>query len=144
MKTLFIVMALAGVLLPILAPVNNRLAGRRLFWAGFLVATVSAFLIAYPPDRKSGIGLSLTADVLMLLNAYFSTSYIKIRGKIYAFNLKDSQPDPSPHGTPPLGSDDASADPAPDSYSGMATAKKFWWLLVFVMVICTFNVIVVD
>lgn len=71
----------------------------------------------------------------MLLPAYFSSPYIKIRGKVYAFNLRDSRPDPSPTETSASGSDDSEDDPAPDSYSGMASAKKTWWLLVVCMII---------
>lgn len=144
MKIFFIVMTLVGVLLPILAPLNNRHAGRRLFWSGFFIATASAFFIAYPPDWKSGIGLSILVDSLMLINAYFSTPYIKIRGKIYAFSLRDSSSDPSPEGEPPAEPDDPARDPAPDSYSGLATAKKMWWLLIFVMAICVINVISIS
>jgi hypothetical protein len=141
MKIFFVVVMLSGVALPILAPFKNRQAERRLFWAGFLIATVAAFFVAYPPNWRTGIGWSLFADFIMLTNAYFSTSNIKIRGKIYAFNVSDSLPDPSPDGIPPRVSDDPDYDPAPDAYSGMATAKKMWWLAIFVMALCTFNVI---
>jgi predicted permease len=57
----FVVLAFAGLLLPVVAPLNNRRVGRRVFWSGFLIACVSALFIAYPPDWKSGIGLSLFA-----------------------------------------------------------------------------------
>lgn len=141
MTILFSVLAVAGVLLPILAPSNDRQTGRRLFWAGFVVATAAAFLVAYPSDWKSGTALALTADVLMLLNAYFSTSHIKLRGKIYAFNLKDSQPDPSPDGATPHDSY-PNSDPTPSSYSGMATAQKTWWLMVCVISMCALAVVI--
>jgi MFS family permease len=142
MTIFFIMTAIAGALLPILAPFNNRQAQRRFFWTGLLIATVSAFLVAYPPDWKSGIGLSLFAAFIMLTNAYFSTSNIKICGKIYAFNVSDSLPDPSPDGTPPPSSNDPDYDPAPDAYSGETTAKKFWWLTIFVMAMCVLCVII--
>jgi hypothetical protein len=79
----------------------------------------------------------------MTASAYWFTPYIKIRGKIYAFHIQDSLPDP-PDGTPPPGSDDPDYDPAPDSYSGTVTAKKAWWVLVFFMTICVFTVIIRD
>lgn len=129
------------MLVPILAPSNNRRAGRRIFWSGFLLAAVSAFFIAYPPDWKSGTVWSLLACFLMIFTAYSYTPYIKIRGKIYAFYVKDSQPDPTPDGPPPPGSDDQKDDPAPDSYSGLLTASKTWWSLVFAMIIC---VVIID
>jgi drug/metabolite transporter (DMT)-like permease len=142
MQTIFIVMTLLGVLLPIFAPFNNRQAGRRLFWAGFFIAFVSAFFITYPPDWKAGIVFSLLAAFVMLLNAYFGSPYLKFHGKIYAFHVSDSLPNPSPDGTPPAGSDGPDYDPAPDSYSGVATAKKSWWALVFVMATCVLCVVV--
>jgi hypothetical protein len=142
MKTFFIVITLLGVLLPAFSPFNNRQAGRRVFWTGFLIAFASAFFIAYPPDWKVGIGWSLLAGFLMLLTAYFSTSHIKFHGKIYAFNVSDSLPDPSPDRTPPADGGNPNYDPAPDSYGGIATAQKFWWLLVVVMTICVMAVAV--
>jgi hypothetical protein len=142
MQTFFIALAVIGGLLPALAPFNNRQAGRRLFWGGFLLACVSAFFVVYP-DLKKGLILPLLPASLMLITAYFSTSHIKIRGKIYAFHIDDSRPDPSPGGTPPPGSDAPDYDPMPDAYSGMGltTAGKMWWLMVFVMGGCAFNVV---
>lgn len=142
MKILFSVLAVSGVLLPILAPFNNRQAGRRLFWTGFLVATMSAFLVAYPPDWKGGAWIALTAALLMLLTAYFSTSHLKFRGKIYAFNLKDSEPDAPPGANASRRSEDPNYDPAPDSYGGMATAKKTWWLIVCAIAMCVLAVVI--
>jgi hypothetical protein len=143
LNVFFIVTAFIGILLPVVAPFNNRHAERRLFWIGFFIAFASAFFIFYPPDWKSGIVFSLLPPILMLITAYFSTSHIKIRGKIYAFHIDDSRPDPSPGGTPPPGSDDPDYDPTPDAYSGMGltTAGKMWWLMVFVMGGCAFNVV---
>lgn len=136
MNKIFIALALGGVLLPVLAPGNNRRVERRFFWLGFLVSVPSAFFISYPPSWKAGIGLSALATILMLTNAYFSTSNIKIRGKIYAFNVSNTLPDPSSDGPPYVGGENPDYDPAPDSYGGVATAQKFWWLLIFMMIIC--------
>jgi len=136
-NTLFVVTTFAGMLLPVLAPSNNRRTGRRIFWIGFLIASTSAFLIAYPPDWKSGTVWSLLACFLMLMNAYFSTSHIKIHGNIYAFNVFDSVPDPSPGDKLATKVDNPDYDPAPDSYGGLATAKKMWWLMVPVMAMCS-------
>lgn len=142
MQTFFIMLAVGGALLPILAPMDKHRSGRRLFWCGFLIATLAAFLVAYPPDWKSGILLSLMADTLMLINAYFTTSYIKVRGKIYAFHVRDSLPDSPPNGASAPSSDDPAYDPAPDSYGGRTTAKKFWWLLIVTMAMCTLSVVI--
>jgi hypothetical protein len=139
----FIVTGAVGLLLTVLASSKNRRAGRRVFWGGALFASISAFFIAYPPDWRSGVLLSLFASGMTVFTAYAYTPYIKIRGKIYAFHIDDSRPDPSPGGTPPPGSDALDYDPTPDAYSGMGltTAGKMWWLMVFVMGGCAFNVV---
>jgi len=140
-NTFFMVTGAIGMLLTLLASSKNRRAGRRAYWGGALLTSISAFFIAYPPDWKSGTILSGLACFLMVFTAYSYTPYIKIRGKIYAFYVTDSQPDPSPDGTPPPGSDDPDYDPAPGSYSGLITASKTWWSLVFAMTIC---VVILD
>lgn len=140
----FVVLAFVGLLLPVFASWNNRRAGRRVFWAGFLVASVSAFFIAYPPDWQSGIAFSLLVVFMMLLTAYFTSPYIKIRGKVLAFHISDSMPDPSPGGAPEPSSNDPEFDPAPDSYNGTVTAGKAWWLLIFTAALFGFPVIIID
>jgi hypothetical protein len=105
----FVVLAIVGMLLPVLAvfpQLSNRRSERRLFWFGFLVAITCAFFMGYPPDWKLGIVLSLFAAYLMLLTAYFSSSDIKIRGKIFAFHVSDSLPDPPSDGAPASDSED--------------------------------------
>ncbi|WP_237761633.1 hypothetical protein [Mycobacterium kyorinense] len=83
------------------------------------------------------------SDILMLMNAYFTTPYIKIRGKIYAFHVKDSQPDQLPEDTAATPDNAESGyDPAPDSYGGTAPANKFWWLLIVTMAMCVLAVII--
>ncbi|MDI3315004.1 MAG: hypothetical protein QJR12_12275 [Mycobacterium sp.] len=139
---LFIVTGAFGLLLTVLASPKNRRAGRRVYWAGCLIATISAFFIAYPPDWKTGILLSLFVSGMTVFTAYAYTPHIKIRGKIYAFSVEDSQPDPSPDGVSPPRGGNRDYDPAPDAYAGLglATAKKFWWLLVFIMAMCALGV----
>lgn len=137
----FIVLAFVGILLPLVAPFENRRIARRIFWAGFLVAFISAFFIAFPPDWKSGIGLSLLVAFLMLLTAYFSSPHIKIRGKIYAFHVQDGLPDNPPDSTGAPASNDADQDPAPDSYGGLTTAKKYWRILIFMMLMCSLSTV---
>ncbi len=63
-------------------------------------------------------------------------SYIRIRGRTYAFNIVDAE----------AGDDaarshcDPDRDPTPDSYAGFATAAKTWWLFAVVMMACAFIV----
>lgn len=116
---------------------------RRVYWTGIGIAALCAFLASLP-DWKIGGGLALFAGGLAILGAYFNTPYIKIGQKIYAFNAQDSQADLSQDHT--LGSADNKPPytPPSDSYSGLASAKKFWWLLVFAAVICMFDVVTID
>lgn len=135
LNVFFIVTGAVGILLPVVAPSSNRRVERRLFWGGFVFATISAFFIFYPPDWKGGVIWVLLVCFTMIVRAYFSTSYIKIRGKIYAFHVEDSRPDPSTDSMPPPGSDEPDYGPARDAYSGLGltTAKKMWWLMVFLV-----------
>src|SRR5579875_38713 len=141
-NTFFVVTGAFGLLLTVLASPKNRRAGRRVYWAGCLIATISAFFIAYPPDWKTGILLSLFVSGMTVFTAYAYTPHIKIRGKIYAFSVEDSQPDPSPDGVSPPRGGNRDYHPAPDAYAGLglATAKKFWWLLLFIMAMCALGV----
>jgi hypothetical protein len=115
----------------------TRSQERRLYWGSVVGAAVFA-AISVLPDWKLSIGVAAFGITLMTASAYMSSPHIKIRGKVYAYHLSDSQPDPSPdttstpqHGQP----NDIVADPAPDSYSGIATAQKSWWNMVAVMVL---------
>lgn len=136
----FIVTGAFGILLPTMIPSKRPQVERRIFWAGFLIASISAFFIAYPPDWKAGIGWALLASFTKIVRAYFSTSYIKIRGKVHAFHVEDSRPDFTPDSAPDI--DEPGHDPVPDAYGGLGltTAKKMWWLMVFLMALCALGV----
>src|SRR5690349_14661024 len=102
------------------APYRNDAVGRRMFWAGILIASVSAFLIAFPPDWKSGGLLTLLVAVLMLMTAYFTSPYLKFGGKVVAFSA---------------------ADTGTEASDGVFTsARKLWWLMVPGMALCAFNI----
>lgn len=139
----FTVTTFIGILVSVVAPSNKPRLERRLFWGGFLIASISAIFIAYPPDVKTGALLSLFACSSLLIRAYFSTSYIKIRGKTYAFHVEHRRPDPSQDGATRPGSGNPDCKPVPDAYSGLGltTAKKMWWLMVFLTTMCSFDVI---
>lgn len=141
LNTFFVVTTFLGMLLPMLVPSKKPRLERRFFWAGFMIAATSAFFIAYPPDGRSGGIFSLLVCFLLLTRAYMSTSYIKVGGKIYAFHVDDSQPDPSPCDAP-RANEDLEYDPAPDAYSGIATPGKFWSLLIVGVAILSFTVVI--
>lgn len=129
-----------GTVVPMLAN-RGRSWERRVAWTGIVGATVCVF-VACLPDWKLGIGVSLFGAAFLTLGAYAYTPYIKIRGKIYAFHVRDSLPDAAADSTSAAGTEDPDYDPAPDSYSGTVTAQKFWWLLIMTMGICVGCVLV--
>jgi hypothetical protein len=134
--------AVIGLLLPVFAPLRNRRAERRFFWTGFIIASVSAFFVGFPPDWKLGLELSILVVLLLLVRAYFTSSNIKVRGKIYAYRVSDSQPDPGTDNSKEASERGAkNYDPVPDSYGGIATARKSWWLLVAVSVVCVLPIL---
>lgn len=134
---LFAAATLIGLALPML-PTKSERAERRLYWSGACIAAVSAFFVLYPPDWRGGLGLAGALAGGLVVRAYMTRSYIRIRGKTYAFNLSDSKADDADP-QPPL-SRDTAHDPAPDSYAGIATAPKMWWLFVIVIGACTWIV----
>jgi hypothetical protein len=133
----FAVTAILGVLLPLL-PTKSPRAERRLYWTGAVIASVSVFFALYPPDWRGGLGFAGVFAAGLTLRAYMSTSHIRIAGRTYAFNVSDSDSDDAEEESPT--SRDPSYDPAPDSYAGLATATKTWWLFALVLTGCAFIV----
>ena len=91
---------------------------RRLYWCGFFAAAVFVALGCLP-NWKIGVAFAFLDLVLATGTAYLNGPYIKIRGKVYAFRLQDSEARRGDYYS------------APDSYGGLATAQKFWWINVF-------------
>jgi hypothetical protein len=133
----FAVATLVGLALPML-PTKSQRAERRLYWAGACIATGSAFFALYPPDWRGGLGLAGALAAGLVIRAYMTRSYIRIRGRTYAFNLSDSEANGTEEQSPTARHRDY--DPAPDSYAGFATAAKTWWLFAVVMIGCAFIV----
>ena len=109
-----------------------------MFWAGILIASVSAFFIAYPPDWKSGVGLSLLAAGLMLMTAYFTTPYLKFGGKVLAFYTSDAEAE-APAGRTSF-ADGSTRHGGAASNGVLTSARKLWWLMVPAMALCAFNI----
>lgn len=119
------------------ASTRNPARGRRLFWSGLAIAVGSAFFIAYPPEWKSGLGLSAFVAAMMLFTAFFTTPYLKIGGKVFAFFTVDTESEKR-------ASDDGQAvesQSRPAQPTGVLTsARKLWWLMVPAMALCVFNI----
>lgn len=113
----FAAMMLVGLGLPML-PTKSASAERRLYWVGAAVAVFAAFFTIYPPDWRGGLVFAASIAGAMVLRAYMTTPYLRIRRRTFAFNLIDSEQD--------------SSDRAVDTYAGFATAPKMWWLFTVV------------
>ncbi|OSC31474.1 hypothetical protein B8W67_16130 [Mycolicibacillus koreensis] len=71
--------------------------------------------------------------------AYAHTPYIKLGGKVYSLSVQDSVPD-SDVAAEELAAKDPDYDPAPNSYSGIITETKVWWLMIGVAAIASINI----
>jgi hypothetical protein len=98
---------------------------------------VSAFFIAYPPDWKSGLGLSLFVTAMMLMTAYFTSPYLKFGGKVVAFFTTDTGAEERAGGNGEA-NDGPRRGRAPDG--ALTSARKLWWLMVPAMALCAFNI----
>jgi hypothetical protein len=113
---------------------------RRPYWAAVGAAAICVFLAAVP-DWKLGVGMSLFGLAFMTASAYIYSPFIKIRGKVYALHVRDSLPDATPDVEPVSATADPDYDPAPDSYGGLTSAKKYWWLLLPATAMCVVNLL---
>jgi hypothetical protein len=118
----------------------GRSLQRRIYWSCACLGAVAAFLAFYP-DSKKGIGMGLFFLGVMIAAAYGYTPYIKIRGKVYALTVQDSEPDSDETSdqTALTATATHEHDQAPDAYSGLLSAPKMWWLLIPLLAISTGN-----
>lgn len=109
----------------LMAYVKARHVKRRIFWLGWLTADACAAASLLPLGMSTTVTVFVGFAFAIVFRAYFDTPYLKIGGRIYALTLSDSRPDPPRDGSP--------AQPMPppphDSYSGVASAQTFWWVV---------------
>ncbi|WP_328350794.1 hypothetical protein OG976_16610 [Mycobacterium sp. NBC_00419] len=108
---------------------------RKFYWLGTFAAAASAFF-AVLPNWQAGLALAAAGVAFMVFPAYFTSSLIKVRGRVFAYHIRDAEPDREPRrvATP----DD---DPWPDAYGNGVTAAKAWWVMIGIVVICVGNVV---
>jgi hypothetical protein len=94
--------------------------------------------MAYPPDWRSGIAMSLFAACAMAFIAYANTPFLKVRGRIYAFSSSDRRPDQSFGDS---STRDAANREAREPYGGGVSAAKSWWRAVIMVTIFAFGVV---
>ncbi|MCX2934782.1 hypothetical protein ORI20_31440 [Mycobacterium sp. CVI_P3] len=108
--------------------VKDRQIERWVYWFGSLLGGSFISLSVAARGWKAVVIAAVGITFITVLQAYFKTPYIRIRGRNHAFSMQDSAPDPT---------DDNAAEPpsAPprDSYPGRVTAPKAWWLFVAII-----------
>jgi hypothetical protein len=125
---------LLGVALVPLWSTTEVATQRRFYWLGTFAAAASAF-VALLPNWKAGLTLAVAGVVFMAFPAYFTSSLIKIRGKVYAYHIQDSGHAGSPEQVDP------EHDPWPDAYGNGVTAVKLWTLMIGVVILTAGNVV---
>lgn len=112
--------------------VKDRQFERWLYSFGSLLGGALISLSVAGRGWKVVIMAAATIAFVTVLQAYFTTPYIRIRGRNHAFSMQDSAPDPSD-----INTDEPPSMPPRDSYPGRVTAPKAWWL--FVVIIAFFG-----
>ncbi|MCV7217404.1 hypothetical protein H7J51_19190 [Mycobacterium crocinum] len=113
--------------------VKDRQFERWLYWFGSLTGGTFAALSFAGRGWKTVVIVAVGLAIVTVLQAYFKTPYIRIRGRNHAFSMQDSAPDPAD-----VDPDEPPSMPPRDSYPGRLTAAKAWWL--FVVIIGFFGV----
>ena len=93
---------------------------RRIYWAAWLLGIPVMALSVLGRGWKV-FGLSLGVGLFgAVVYAYFRTSYLNIGGRVYAFTIALSRPDPPADGSPA---------PPNDAYGQQVAASNMWWVL---------------
>jgi hypothetical protein len=109
--------------------VRDRRLDRRIYWVGWLIATPCISFGVLSRGWRASLAIGLLCVFAAVLYAYFRTPFLKVGGRIYAFSIANSQPDPPANETP---QEPPSAPPS-DSYptvAGPVSARNLWWVLV--------------
>ncbi len=100
--------------------VKDRQYERWVYWFGSLLGgSFISLSLAGRGGWKVVVAAALCIAFVTVLQAYFKTPYIRIRGRNHAFSMQDSAPDPSD-----AKGDEPPSMPPRDSYPGRVTASK--------------------
>ncbi|MGV0836691.1 hypothetical protein [Mycolicibacterium thermoresistibile] len=115
---------------------HDNSSQRRIYWICVCIASITAFLMSYPILSRCLQGAAFTFGAMTLL-AYLYTPYIKIDGQIYALTEDNRTAD----------ADDAESDAGgatepegSDSYSGLLSSAKMWWIQVILIAMSVINI----
>jgi FtsH-binding integral membrane protein len=112
----------------------DRKIHQAIYWSCTAAAAVSGFFVAYPNIKEGVLAVVFVVAALVSV-AYFTTSYIRVRGHTYADTAIGNEAD----------ADEVEGEPRnagrDDSYSGVYSPPKFWWGMVPVALIMTAAVV---
>jgi hypothetical protein len=95
---------------------------RKLYWSGCIGAALLGAVTVSRRGWAACLAVVFLISFLSLLRAYFQTPYLKIGRRVIAHSISDTLAEESDQ------SRSDSQDPPADSYSGLATAPKQWWV----------------
>jgi len=124
-RLVLILVTLAGI-----GRAESRRSKRRIYWSGWMSATLCAAISLLPLGPRTTAITFVGFAFCIVFWAYLTTPYLKIGERIFALTMADSRPDPDPDtggGLPKL-------TPPPDSYPGPVTAATAWWILAILTV----------
>ncbi|MCV7230241.1 hypothetical protein [Mycolicibacterium komossense] len=97
-------------------------SARRIYWVGWLGAAAFGATAASSRGWSASIAVVVMFALPATLRAYFATPYIKIGGRVIAHSITDTLAEESEQ------SPGARQGSPADSYGGLVTASKQWWV----------------
>jgi hypothetical protein len=112
----------------------DRKIHQAIYWSCTAAAAVCGFLVAYPNIKEGVLAVVFVIGGLVSV-AYFTTSYIRVRGHTYADTAIGNS----------VEADEVEEEPKnngrDESYSGVYSPAKFWWGMLPVAIIMTAAVV---
>src|SRR5882757_6928388 len=108
----------------------DRKIHQTIYWSCTVAAAVCGFAVAYPNIKEGVLAVVFVIGGLVSV-AYFTTSYIRVRGRTFADTTIGNTVEADPVEEQP------GNDGRDDSYSGVYSPAKMWWGMVPVAVIMT-------
>lgn len=109
----------------------NKTTHQAIYWSCTMAAGACGFFVAYPNIKEGALAVVFVIGGLTLV-AYFTTSYLRVRGRTYTdTTVQKSAGSDGADGNPPR------IDGRDVSYSGIYSPAKMWWGMVPVAVIMT-------
>lgn len=119
-------LVVVGVTVAVITQAKQRQVKRRIYWAGLLSAVGCASVSLLPLGIKATVIVFVAFSLVVVFQAYVSTPYLKIGGRILALRMPDSRPDSIPGGSPSPSAPTAAPE---DSYAGQLSATTYWSIM---------------